>query len=232
MYSEDELLPISGLQHLAFCERQAALIHVEGLWADNVLTAEGHLLHERVHRGELETHGEMRVARGLRLRSLALGLTGMTDVVEFRRVHGEGDAGACSDHFATELPGVAGRWRPFLVEYKRGLPKPDNRDEVQLCAQAMCLEEMLGVTIPAAALYYGRPRRRHPVPLDQQLRTETISLAGRLHRLVASGTVPPPSYSRRCRRCSLVDHCLPKMARSAASVEKYLRQAVTGGELS
>ena len=161
MYTEDELLPISGLQHLAFCERQVALIHIEGLWEENVYTAEGKILHENAHEEGSEAVGDLRIARGLRLRSLRLGLVGVADVVEFHRVDNPGAK------TSVELPGVQGRWQPFIVEYKRGLPKLDRTDEVQLCAQAMCLEEMLDVEITSSAFFYGKPRRRDVVNLDK-----------------------------------------------------------------
>jgi CRISPR-associated exonuclease Cas4 len=221
MYIEDDLLPISGLQHLAFCERQVALIHIEGLWEENVYTAEGKILHERAHEEGSEAAGDLRIARGLRLRSLRLGLVGVADVVEFHRV------ASSVDKVAVEIPGVQGRWQPFIVEYKRGLPKPDRRDEVQLCAQAMCLEEMLDVEITSSAFFYGKPRRRDIVNLDKSLRDETESVSVHLHKLIDSGKTPPASYSEKCQRCSLIDICLPKMPRGQGSVENYLRRALT-----
>ena len=138
MYTEDDLLPISGLQHLLFCERQCALIHLEQVWAENRLTVEGKNMHDRVHEREAESRPGIRIVRALRLRSLRLGLTGMADVVEF--------------HLDS---GVRSQGLPFPVEYKRGKPKADYSDSVQLCAQAICLEEMLSCTIPAGALFYG-----------------------------------------------------------------------------
>jgi len=224
MYSEDDLLPISGLQHLAFCERQVALIHIEGLWEENVFTVEGQILHERVHEEGNEALGDLRVARGLRMRSLRLGLVGVADVVEFHQV-------ADSDSKTSiELSGAPGHWRPFIVEYKRGLPKPDRRDEVQLCAQAMCLEEMLNVEIASSAFFYGKPRRRDIVNLDKSLRDETESIAIHLHELVDSGKTPSVLYSEKCQRCSLIDVCLPRMPRGHDSVEKYLHRVITEGE--
>ena len=133
MYSEDDLLPISALQHLAFCERQWALIHLEGVWAENQLTAEGRVMHDRAHEPGTESRGDIRISRGLRLRSLRLGLSGIADVVEFHRCGRPDDVdGVC-------LPGVSGSWAPFPVEYKRGRPKSGPFDEIQLCAQALCL---------------------------------------------------------------------------------------------
>src|SRR6266542_4457015 len=145
MYAEDDLLPLSALQHLIFCERQCALIHIEQIWADNVLTVEGTFLHERTDSAAMESRASVRIARGLALHSLRLGLSGKADVVEFHR--------AGDDRPGTTLPGVSGRWVPVPVEYKRGKPKQDDSDRVQLCAQAVCLEEMLAVSVPSGALF-------------------------------------------------------------------------------
>jgi len=222
MYTEDDLLPISALQHLAFCERQWALIHLEGVWQENLLTAEGRLLHDRSHEPETEVRGDLRIARGLRLRSLRLGLVGMADVVEFHRVS-TADEGV-------RLEGTAGLWKPFVVEYKRGRPKIGHEDEVQLCAQALCLEEMLSVPIPCGALFYGQPRRRLDVAFDETLRKETESLAARLHALDSAGKTPPPTYTRACESCSLVDICLPKATAGGLSARRYVARAIANLE--
>jgi CRISPR-associated exonuclease Cas4 len=220
MFNEDDLLPISALQHLAFCPRQWALIHLEGQWAENRLTAEGAALHERVHEGQAEARGDIYVVRGLRLRSLRLGLVGMADVVEFRRLPEDGgSAEGCA------LPGTAGRWRPFPIEHKRGKPKPDSCDEVQLCAQALCLEEMLDVPVPAGDLFYGAQRRRHHVRFDPDLRRETEALAARLHALTTEAATPPPEPRPGCRKCSLRDLCMPERL-SHRSVRKYIANAL------
>ena len=215
MFPEADLLPISALQHLVFCERQWALIHLEGIWEENRLTVEGHFLHERVDESETEVRGDLRIARGLRLRSLRLGLVGRADVVEFQRIPGgEG----------VRLPGASGVWQPVPVEYKRGRPKSDRCDEVQLCAQALCLEEMLSVSIPAGALYYGQPHRRQEVILDEALRSETEALVARLHQLWQAGKTPPAIYEKKCRSCSLISVCLPKATQSRKSTGPYLSQ--------
>jgi CRISPR-associated exonuclease Cas4 len=203
MYTEDELLPISALQHLLFCERQCALIHLEQLWDENRLTVEGKHLHDRAHEREDESRGDVRIARGLRLRSLRLGLTGMADVVEFRR--GPDDA-----------------WEPFPVEYKRGKPKFDHCDAVQLCAQALCLEEMLTVSVPTGALFYGAVRRREDVAFDDALRAHTAQAAARLHALITSGQTPPPAYGPKCKQCSLLNLCMPESMQRGKSVARYL----------
>jgi len=212
-YSEDDLLPISALQHLLFCERQCALIHLEGAWAENRLTAEGRNMHQRVH----EQHGELRdgvwIGRGVRLRSLRLGLIGVSDVVEFHRATADG----------TTLPNLPGLWLPRPVEYKRGRPKPDDCDRVQLCAQAMCLEEMLGVEIPEGDIFYGTPRRRETVALDGALRATCETTAGRLHDLIANGITPPAVAMPKCKNCSLVGVCMPTVGKGN-DVATYMKQ--------
>jgi CRISPR-associated exonuclease Cas4 len=206
MYSEDDLLPISALQHLLFCERQCALIHLEQVWDENRLTAEGRLMHDRVHSGDDESRGGVRIARGLRLRSLRLGLVGIADVVEL--------------HANTPQ----GHLTPFPVEYKHGRPKSEPWDAVQLCAQALCLEEMLSTVVKAGALFYGATRRRQDVPFDETLRRTTEQTAARLHTLVASHRTPPAVYADRCERCSLLHACLPATAGRGKSALRYLAQ--------
>jgi CRISPR-associated exonuclease Cas4 len=205
------------LQHLAFCERQWALIHLEHVWDENVLTTEGRHLHERVHAGEAERRGDMRIARALRLRSLRLGLSGVADLVEFHTCC-EGEPGAA-------LPGLPGRWRAVPVEYKRGRPKANRCDEVQLCAQALCLEEMLDAPVAAGALFYGQTRRRVEVVFDAPLRNETEALAARLHALVAAGETPPPVFTPACANCSIHAACLPKVT-GGRSARTWLDRAV------
>jgi len=217
VYTEDELLPISALQHLVFCERQAALIHIEGLWEENVLTIEGHDMHERVHDQEASMLGNIRTVRGLRIRSLRLGLIGMADIIEFHHVENSGEN-------AVTLKDIPGWWRPLIVEYKHGKPKIDHSDEVQLCAQVMCLEEVLNVTIEESVFFYGRPRRRHSVILNAALRQETEQVAEKLHSLMAAGKTPSPIYGRKCRSCSLIELCLPKVAGSKGKVQKFLNK--------
>ncbi len=205
-YSEDDLLPLSALQHLIFCDRQCGLIHIEQAWDENRFTAEGRIMHERVHEEGEESRGKVRIARGVSLRSLRLGLIGKADVVEFHRMEG-------------------GVWRPFPVEHKRGKPKPDDSDKVQLCAQALCLEEMLGTEVPSGAIFYGRTRHRLDVEFDEALREETERAAGQLHELIGSGITPKPVYNpEKCRSCSLMDRCLPQVLRKKKSVRGYLTQ--------
>jgi len=214
MYTEDDLLPVSALQHLVFCPRQCALIHIEQLWIENLFTAEGRGLHEKVHSTDTESRPGVRIVRGLRLQSLELGLVGQADVVEF-----------LADANGSLIPGLKGRYKPFPVEYKRGKSKPGNCDRVQLCAQAMCLEEMLSVKIEYGAIFYGRPRRRERVELTKSLRQETTSLAKELHRLYETRTTPKAKYQKKCKSCSLYGICMPKVTGITKNVQHYLAKA-------
>ena len=209
MFSESDLLPLSGLQHLVFCERQWALIHLEQQWVENRLTVEGRQMHERVHEQKEEWREGVRVSRGLAVRSLRLGLAGIADAVEFRpQPQGQG-------------------LRPFPVEYKRGRPKPDRCDDVQLCAQALCLEEMTGADVPSGAIFYGQPRRRTEVNFDSTLRAETEALIQRMHTLYAARVTPRAQYAPKCDHCSLLEICLPATAGEGRSVAKYLKNALS-----
>jgi len=185
-YAEIDLLPISALQHLLFCPRQCALIHNEQLWAENYLTAQGQVLHQKAHEPKHETRPGIRIARSLYLSSRTLGLRGIADIVEFHRD-------------GTILP----------IEYKRGKPKANDCDRIQLCAQALCLEEMLDRPIPAGALFYGAKRRRTPVEFDSDLRSRTTTAAAELHTLIASGRTPTAIREPKCDACSLLELCLP-----------------------
>jgi len=217
-YDEDSLLPLSGIQHIAFCERQWALIHIERLWLDNVRTVEGHLMHERAHDSSLyEDDGDHITMRAVPLVSRRLGLFGQADVVEFWPVGDDARGGA-------RLLGHQGLWLPKPIEYKRGKPKSDDRDQVQLCAQAMCLEEMLGAEITTADLYYGQPRRRQRVTLDERLRLRVAELSSRMHSLFDAGITPPSSKGKHCDLCSLADVCLPSLTLSPRSAAAYVRR--------
>ncbi|HUZ11475.1 MAG TPA: CRISPR-associated protein Cas4 [Caulobacteraceae bacterium] len=198
--TEDALIPLSALQHHLFCPRQCALIHVEGLWAEDAATAEGRILHERVDSGERETRPGVRTARGLAIRSLALGVAGRADVVEFQG----------------KPP------RPFPVEYKRGRPKAHRADEVQLCAQAICLEEMCGGEVPHGALFYGATRRRLTVTFDTELRALTAQVASEARANIAACRTPPPVFTPACRRCSLFDLCQPSRLEKSPKVARWL----------
>lgn len=225
MNPEDELVPISALQHYAFCPRQCGLIHVETVWADNVHTAQGRVLHQRTHEASGESRRDVRVARGLRLRSLALGIAGVADVVEFHRVRQKPDSPGDLSH-ACPLPGRAGLWTPLPVEYKKGKPKRNPCDRIQLCAQAICLEEMLHCIVPSGALFYGKTRRRTDVSFDVPLRRRTVETARQVRQMIRDNDLPPACPATRCRACSLKDLCLPEKTASPRSPTAYLRNRI------
>jgi len=194
--------PISALQHFLYCDRQCALIHVERLWTENFFTADGRVMHERAHEGPDESRPGLRTARGLSLRCERLGLHGQADVVEFHR---------------------DGRVVP--VEYKRGKPKAHRADEVQLCAQAFCLEEMLAVGIPSGCLFYGKTRRRLEVTIDAELRSLTEQLTAQVHEMLAMRRTPPPVFeSKKCSACSLVEICVPRLSKRPTASRWFERQ--------
>ena len=220
MYSEDELLPLSGLQHMAFCERRWALVEIESVWEDNRFTAEGKALHERAHSGEIETRPGVLVRRTLPVRSLRLGISGQADVVEFQPCE--------RDVAGVALAGRRGRWQPFPIEYKRRRDKAGSTAyQVQLCAQAVCLEEMLSIDVPEGAVYDGSTRRRNVVPFTRELRERVELLATRMHILFRSGETPKPVYMPACQKCSLIDRCFPEPLGQSGSLEKYYRKWIT-----
>ncbi len=206
MYAEEDFLPLSALQHFIFCRRQCALIHIERLWVENLFTAEGRVMHDRAHDEGRQTVSGVRIERGLVLRSEMLGLNGKADIVEFHR------KGCVS--------------LPFPVEYKRGKPKADNCDAIQLCAQAICLEEMLGVPVPGGAVFYGKTKHRHDVVFDDVLRSETIGTAATLHAFIRAGITPRPEYSLKCDTCSFLQLCLPKRLSVRKSAKLYLEDGL------
>jgi CRISPR-associated exonuclease Cas4 len=216
MYAEDDLLPLSAVADFVFCTRRAALHRLEQVWQENIATAEGHVLHDRADSGVGDSRGDLRIARSLLLRSLRLGLTGKTDIVEFHRLPDGADG--------VKLPRTAGVWRPYPVEYKRGILRHEEAYAVQLCAQAICLEEMLQTTVPAGALFYGLSKRRLDVTFTESLRRATDEAAAGLHALIAAGKTPPPNYEKKCTKCSLFDLCLPMTTGGKRSAVRYLAE--------
>ena len=194
---EEVALPLSGLQHLAFCPRQWGLIHIEQQWRENRLTAEGRLLHERADLPGQSRRESVRTVRGMWLSSARLALTGRADIVEFRP-------------------------DPYPVEYKRGKRKPNDCDQVQLCAQALCLEEMLSIAVPKGAFFYGEPRRRLEISFTPGLRSRTELLASTMHQLFRSGITPVAEPGPHCRNCSLVDVCLPASTDGSTNARVWL----------
>lgn len=204
MSDDGEKVMLYGLQSYAFCKRQFALEFIEQQEQVNWHVANGRMFHERVDHAGSETRKDVHVATALRLTSEKFGLAGVADAVEFHRI---GDEHSNGKKVGVRLPKREGWWRPYPVEYKRGKPKAHRADEVQLCAQAMCLEEMLGVVIPEGALFYGEPRRRTVVAFDDELRALTESVARDAHALIRSGVTPPPVRTKACEACSLKEFC-------------------------
>jgi CRISPR-associated exonuclease Cas4 len=210
-YREDDYLQLSGIQHFLFCRRQWALIHIEQQWAENLRTVDGRLMHKNAHDSQSHTRrGDTLTVRGLKIHSSRLGLSGECDVVEFRK-----------DPHGVPLSMTDGLWQPYPVEYKRGNVKPSPMDEAQLCAQAMCLEEMLCCDVPDGALFYGETRHRHPVQFTPELRRVVEEAVLEMHQLFQRGYTPKGKPTKGCNACSLKDLCLPRLGK-APSVSAYL----------
>ncbi|MBQ4156974.1 MAG: CRISPR-associated protein Cas4 [Clostridia bacterium] len=213
-----DILQLSGLQHFAFCPRQWALIHIEQQWRENERTADGRIFHTRAHGGEEhERRGDLLILRGLRVHSEKLGISGVCDVVEFHK-----------DINGVKLSSYDGLWSPYPVEYKNGEPKSNNADRVQLCAQAMCLEEMLLCSIAEGSLFYGKTRRREIVKVDDALRSETLSLLEQMHSYYRHNRTPKAKQTKSCSACSLRDICLPRLPK-LEKVSTYIRSYMEEG---
>ncbi len=213
MYTDEELLPLSALNDLLFCERRAAMHLLERIWQDNQYTTEGQFAHRRVDQTADLKRGDHRNVTGMMLSSYRLGLAGRADLVEFRSV-----------------PESSTLRVPFPVDFKRGRKRRWDNDEVQLCAQALCLEEMLGVTVPQGAIFHIRSQQRRDVVFDTALRQKTEEAAGRLQSLVRSGHTPAARWKPRCRGCSLLESCLPRVWRQATSASQYLEDVILQSE--
>ena len=195
-----ESIPISALQHYSFCPRQCAYIHMEQRWEENYLTAKGKQLHDRVHGSVTETRGKQRTERGVRVQSLVLGIHGQLDLLEIQ-------------------------YDPYIltpVEYKKGQTKVADCDRIQLCAQALCLEEMRGIRIVRAALWYWKPRRREWVEINETLREATQLLINQTRNMLDTGTLPAPKFTKACKACSFFDECTPQMPDHSARYVKAL----------
>lgn len=215
MYDEKDYLQLSGLQHFRFCRRRWALIHIEQQWAENYRTIDGALMHENAHDSTFrESRGDLLVVRGVSISSSSLGVSGQCDVLEYH----QGIRGI-------PLSGREGLWQPYPVEYKRGVPRKDTGDTLQLCGQAMCLEEMLCCSIPEGALYYGETRRREAVAFTQELRDQVCSCLEEMHQLYKKAYTPKVKPSKSCNACSLKDLCLPRLMKNR-SVSDYLKKAL------
>lgn len=214
-YREEDFLQLSGLQHFKFCRRRWALIHIENQWEENYRTIDGAILHQNAHDTEfLESRGDRFITRGVSIYSAELGVSGQCDVLEYHR----GNTGI-------PIAGKDGLWQPFPVEYKRGKPREDTGDALQLCGQAMCLESMLCCDIPEGALYYGEIRRRERVAFTPELRTQVRQMLEQMHDLYQRGYTPKVKPTKSCNACSMKELCLPKLMKNR-SVSAYLKAAM------
>ena len=216
MYNEDEFLQLSGIQHFAFCRRQWALIHIEMQWKENLRTVEGQILHENAHNPEMnEKRGNVIVVRATPVHSRKMGVSGECDVVEFHK----SDKGA-------HINGREGVYMPVPVEYKRGEPKSDNIDILQLAAQALCLEEMFCTDINYGYIYYGEIRHRLKVDFDYEIRNEVVKLFEEMHLYYRRGYTPKVKISKKCNACSLKDLCVPVLNKNK-SVAEYIDKFIS-----
>ena len=215
-YSDDDMLMLSGIQHFVYCPRQWALIHLDQQWAENRLTAEGEILHQNVDDPFLrQKNGNRITLRSISIASKRLGLYGVTDAVEL--------IPADSKENSITHPKYPGFWHLLPIEYKHGHTKPDRRDEVQVAAQTICLEEQYGIHIEQAALFYFETRSREYVEMSQELRDFTEECARNMHKIFASGILPAISQSKSCRNCSLNGICMPEISKCNA-VQAYLKE--------
>ena len=215
MYAEDDYLMLSGIQHFAFCRRQWGMIHIEQQWAENYRTTAGELMHKKAHdEGSFEKRGNLLIVRGMRISSHELGVSGQCDVVEFHQ-----------NENGVELFGYDGKWKPIPIEYKRGKPKENNADQLQLCAQAICLEEMFQTIILDGYLYYGENRRRSHVDFTDELRETVKKMTKEMHDLFQRGHTPNVRPSKQCKACSLENLCITKI-KKAVKVREYIEQAI------
>lgn len=216
-YQEEDFLMLSGIQHFIFCRRQWALIHVEQQWMENFYTVDGELFHEKAHDDKKRERRDGSIlSHGMKIFSRQLGISGNCDVVEFR-----------PDEEGISLAGEIGRYQPIPIEYKRGKSKAHDADEVQLCAQAMCLEEMLLCRIPSGYLFYGETRRRKQVDFSEEMRSRVTDLVKEMHAYYARGYTPKGKKSKGCQACSVKDICIPRLENTptvAAYLARFLNE--------
>jgi CRISPR-associated exonuclease Cas4 len=217
-YQPDELLPLSGIQHFVFCRRQWALIHVERQWQENALTVDGKIMHDKADDPFFtEIRKGVVIARSMPVASYRLGLIGVCDVVELT-----------PSPEGIKLKDREGLFLPTPIEYKRGKEKNTCCDEAQLCAQALCLEEMLSVHIPIGYLFYGEPRRRVEVQLQDELREKVKDICSEMHMYFEKGYTPRVKTTKACQSCSLADVCLPVLQDKVLSASKYIQMQIDG----
>lgn len=220
VYDENDYLMLSGIQHFQFCKRQWGLIHIEQIWADNEATAHGQILHQRADNPYVkEKRKDIIVSRAMHVSSSTLGLYGILDVVEFYK-----------DDFGVKLKGKQGNWIPRIVEYKRGKPKKDSRDVVQLVAQTICLEETLGCRIDKGNLYYHSVNQKKEIEITSQLRRQVYDLAEQMHNYYSLRKIEKAEYFKNCSMCSLVDFCMPRLSKKKRNIDNYIKQSVLNEE--
>ena len=219
MYDEDDFLQLSGIQHFSFCRRQWALAYIELQWQENVSTVEGHLLHENAHDSALkEKRGDLIIVRGMPVHSREIGISGECDVVEFHK-----------SEDGVPVSGREGKYRAVPVEYKRGKPKANDVDVLQVAAQALCLEEMLCCDIPCGYIYYGESRRREKIEFTDELRKKVKDMFAEMHKFYDQRYTPKVKRTNSCNACSLKDICIPALNKEI-SVKNYIDRKMKEGE--
>lgn len=227
MFTEDDLLPLRYLNDLLFCERRAALHLLEQIWKGNQFTTEGVLAHRKVDRTANLKRGDKRNVTSMMLVSFRLGLTGTADLVEFREAASTACTGPETDPVVdAAIPVHSCGLIPYPVDFKLGRKRRWDNDEVQLCAQAMCLEEMLHVAVRTGAIFHVRSQHRREVVFDDPLRRITVAAAAKLHQVVAAGKTPPATWKPGCKGCSLLDVCMPQAWRPRATAKQYLENLI------
>ncbi len=212
MYTEDDYLMLSGIQHFYFCKRQWALIHIEQSWLENSHTVEGQILHEKTDNPFIkESRKEIFLSRSVPVSSAILGLSGIIDTIEFRK-----------DEEGIRIPGKTGIWKPTIVEYKKGKQKKDDRDIIQLAAQTMCLEEKLNIKIETSDMFYFKTRQRKTVSIDESIRKEVLEMSQKMHEMYNQQYTPKAEFFKNCKECSLYELCMPRITKKRKSVENYL----------
>ncbi|MGT2802731.1 CRISPR-associated protein Cas4 [Streptococcus henryi] len=220
VYDENDYLMLSGIQHFQFCKRQWGLIHIEQVWAENEATTHGQILHQKADNPYIkEKRKDVITSRAMHVSSKTLGLYGILDVVEFHK-----------DESGVKLKGKRGNWIPRIVEYKRGKPKKDTRDIVQLVAQTICLEETMGCHIEVGYLYYHSVNQKKEIEITDQLRQEVYDLAEQMHTYYEQKIIDKAEYFKNCSLCSLVDICMPRLSKKSRNVENYIRQSLLSEE--
>ncbi len=227
MIPEDQWVPISALSHYSFCPRRVVLIHSENIWCDNQWTADGKILHEKSDTETRKSTREIRFVRSLRIHNPEIGVYGVADVVEFKKIGNNGlDYNGNNILMnGVHLPNIEGRWFPYPIEFKRGKIRTDESYEIQLCAQSFCLEYIYNIEIPYGYLYFGESGKRKKIDFSIDLRNKTTQLSNEVRKILYSDIVPRADFSAKCRKCSLEPYCLPEISKVSSAksyIQKYL----------